>query len=100
MTSRRHFIQFCALAGSTALPAAARAQAPLVDEQSTQAQALGYVGNAARVDRAKYKQYAAGQHCGGCALYQGGSAANGKCALFPGKEVAATGWCSAYAKRT
>lgn len=100
MTSRRQFIQIVPIAGAAALLAAAgSAQAAMVDENDAQAKALGYVADAARVDKGKYKQFAAGQNCGNCALYQGGTAPAGKCALFPGKEVASKGWCSAYAKK-
>ncbi len=100
MTSRRQFIQIVPVAGAAALLAAAgTASAAMVDENDAQAKALGYVADAARVDKAKFKQFAAGQNCGNCALYQGGTAPAGKCALFPGKDVAAKGWCSAYAKK-
>ncbi|MGA1273968.1 MAG: high-potential iron-sulfur protein, partial [Burkholderiaceae bacterium] len=40
-----------------------------------------------------------GQVCSNCALYQGGSAKAGGCAIFPGKQVAGSGWCSAWAKK-
>ncbi|MCB1996769.1 MAG: high-potential iron-sulfur protein [Burkholderiaceae bacterium] len=100
MTSRRQFIQIVPLASAAALLAAAgSAQAAMVEETDAQAKALGYVADAARADKGKYKQFAAGQHCGSCALYQGGNAPAGKCALFPGKDVANKGWCSAYAKK-
>jgi hypothetical protein len=98
MTSRRQFIQIIPLAGA-ALLASRGAYAAMVDEKDPQAVALGYVADAAKVNKAKYKQFAAGQHCGTCALYQGGAAASGGCALFPGKQVANAGWCSAYAKK-
>ncbi len=101
MSTRRAFVQWipvtiCGLGTS----AAVRAQATLVDEKSPQATALGYVADAGKADKAKYKQYAAGQVCGNCALFQGkaGDAAGG-CPLFAGKQVAAKGWCSAYAKK-
>lgn len=99
MTSRRQFIQILPVAGAAALMAAGTARAAMVDENDAQAKALGYVADAAKVDKAKFKQFAAGQHCGTCALYQGGAAPAGKCALFPGKDVANKGWCSAYAKK-
>jgi hypothetical protein len=38
----------------------------------------------------------AGQSCSGCNLYQGGSEAMGPCPIFPGKEVAAAGWCKSW----
>lgn len=77
-------------------PAAA---GPLVDEKDAQAVALGYVAVAAKADKAKFPKYAEGQMCSNCSLYQGGAAAQGGCPLFPGKQVLATAWCSAYNKK-
>lgn len=102
MTSRRQFIELLPLIGATALAARpAFAQAPaLVDEKSPQAAALGYVADASKTDKAKYKQYAAGQLCSNCALYQGKATdPAGGCPLFAAKQVAGKGWCSAYAKK-
>jgi hypothetical protein len=101
MTSRRQFIQIVPVAGAALVfGRAAHAQAPMVKEDDAQAKALGYVADAAKVDKAKYKQFAAGQHCGNCALFQGKPTdAAAACALFPGKLVANKGWCSAYAKK-
>jgi hypothetical protein len=101
MTSRRRFIQIVPLAGVSLLAArGASAQATLVNEKDPQAVALGYVADATKADKAKYKNYAAGQACANCALYQGKptDAAAG-CPLFAGKQVAGKGWCSAYAKK-
>lgn len=101
MTSRRSFIQILPLAGALALGARpALADAPKVDEKDPQAAALGYVSDAARVDKAKFAKYAPGQACASCQLYQGkaGDAA-GPCAIFAGKQVSAKGWCSAYVKK-
>ena len=97
-TTRRVFLMTVAATGAVA-STAARAQAKL-DEKDPQATALGYVSDATKADKAKYKQYAAGQACGNCALFQGkaGDAA-GACPLFAGKQVSAKGWCSAYAKK-
>lgn len=99
MTSRRRFIQIVPLAGATML-GAGTASAQLVAEKDPQAVALGYVADATKADKAKFKTYAAGQLCNNCALYQGKvtDAAAG-CPLFAGKQVAAKGWCSAYAKK-
>jgi hypothetical protein len=101
MSTRRQFVRWipvtvCGLAaGSQAL-----AQANLVDPKSPQAAGLGYVADASKADKAKYKNFAAGQACSNCALYQGKptDAAAG-CPLFAGKQVAGKGWCSAYAKK-
>lgn len=95
---RRVFLM--TLAASTAAASTlARAQS-LVDEKSPQAAALGYVGDAKRVDVKKFPRFAAGQNCANCALYQAkaGDKAGG-CPLFAGKQVAAAGWCSAWAKK-
>ena len=82
-----------------ASPGPTSATGPLVDEKETQAIALGYVVVAAKADKAKFPKYADGQVCSNCALYQGGSAEQGGCPLFPGKQVLGKAWCSAYAKK-
>ena len=96
--SRRVFLMTVAATGA-ALSTGVRAQA-MVDEKDAQASALGYVSVASKADTKKIPKYAAGQACGGCALFQGkaGDAAGG-CALFAGKHVSAKGWCSAYSKK-
>ena len=80
-------------------PAPAAATGPLVDEKDVQAAALGYVAVAAKADKAKFPKYADGQVCSNCSLYQGGTADQGGCPLFPGKQVLAKAWCSAYNKK-
>ena len=99
MTSRRRFIQIVPLAGA-ALLSAGTASAQLVAEKDPQAVALGYVADATKADKAKFKTYAAGQLCSNCALYQGKiTDVAAACPLFAGKQVASKGWCSAYAKK-
>ena len=84
-----------------AAPPGATAGLPLMDEKDPSASALAYINDATKVDKAKHPNYAAGQNCGNCALYQGAAgSAQGGCPLFPGKNVAAVAWCSAYAKKT
>lgn len=102
MTSRRQFIQIVPVAACGLVAARdVLAQAATVDEKSAQAASLGYVADATKADKAKYKQYAAGQMCSTCALFQGKAAdAAGPCPIFPGKQVSAKGWCSAYAKKS
>jgi len=81
------------------LTGVAQAQA-MVAETDGQATALGYKADATKIDKVKYPKYAAGQHCGNCALFQGKAAdAAGACPLFAGKQVSSKGWCSAYAKK-
>ena len=101
MTSRRQFIQIVPVAGLALVAGrSAFAAAPMVDEKDPQAAALGYVADAAKADKAKYKTYAAGQACSNCQLFQGKPAdAAGMCPLYAGKQVTGKGWCSAYAKK-
>ena len=101
-TSRRTFvIQSLTGAGVLAcatLPHQAYAQA--LTEADPQAAALGYKADATKADAKKYPKYAAGQHCGNCALFQGKATdAEGGCPLFGAKKVAGKGWCSAWAKK-
>ncbi len=108
MTTRRAFIRLfgstsAVVAGSAVWAqgtAPGAAQMPILSEQDPQAQALGYVADAARVDKVRYPKYAAGQHCSACQLYQAVPAtSSAPCALFAGKKVAGPGWCSAYSPR-
>ena len=95
---RRVFLM--TLATSTAAVGSLAHAQSLVDEKDAQAVALGYVADAKRVDAKKYPKFAAGQNCANCALYQGkitDKAAG--CPLFAGKQVAAAGWCNAWAKK-
>jgi len=86
-----------AIAGSAGMAAA---QAARVDEKDAQASSLGYKHDATKVDKVKFAKYQAGQTCANCTLYQGKPAdAWGGCAIFPGKQVAGKGWCSAWVKK-
>lgn len=87
------------VAQAPAAPAVATATGPLVDEKEAQAVALGYVAVASTADKVKFPKYADGQVCSNCSLYLGGSAEQGGCPLFPGKQVLGKAWCSAYAKK-
>lgn len=99
MTSRRKFIQIVPVAGAALMGMqAASAQVVKLDEKDPQAVGLGYVHDANKADKAKYKNWTAGANCGNCQLYQG-KAEWGGCPLFGTKQVAAKGWCSAYAKK-
>jgi hypothetical protein len=102
-TSNRRVFMLQVAAGGSALALAkvAHAQgAPMVNEKDGQAVALGYAADSTKVDAKKFPKHAATQLCSNCALYSGkaGDAA-GPCGIFPGKQVAAKGWCSAYAKK-
>ena len=100
---RRGFGRVCAGLAAVAVTGVGRvaqaADLPHVDEAGPQAQALGYVHDATKADKAKFQAFVAGSNCAGCQLYQGGAAEWGACALFAGAAVAAAGWCSAFAKK-
>ena len=103
--SRRVFVQGVAASGTLGLgaliglPALAQA-APMVDEKSPQAAALGYAADTTKVDAKKYPKHAVAQKCANCSLFAGKPTdAAGNCPLFAGKQVAAGGWCSAYVKK-
>ncbi len=72
----------------------------MLKETDAQAVALSYKADASQVDKVKFPKFAAGQHCGNCALFQGKATdVAGGCPLFAGKQVAGKGWCSAWAKK-
>ena len=96
--SRRHFIKLAA-AGLAGVPLAAAllsrvaSAAEMVSETDPTAVALGYVADASK--SAKRTDTAA--TCVNCRFYTGAAgAADGPCALFPGKSVAAAGWCASW----
>ena len=73
---------------------------PQLDEKEPTAQSLGYKHDATKADKVKYKQYAAGQNCANCQLFQGKPADPwAPCTIFSGKQVNAKGWCSAWVKK-
>ena len=107
-TERRKFLTFLALAAPVASAlhtgdAAAQQKPgamPRVEESDPQAQALGYKHDASKVEKSKFKNYQQGQVCANCQHYTGKSGEEwGPCAIFPGKQVNAKGWCSAWQKK-
>jgi hypothetical protein len=97
-TTRRRFLLIGVSAAPVlALSREALADTPKLSESDPKARAVGYVEDAARVDKAKYPNFAAGQSCGNCSLFQGKSTdAWGGCTLFGDQQVAAKGWCASY----
>jgi hypothetical protein len=96
---RRVFMLVVGAVSATAV-SPVRAQTTHLDEKDPQAAALGYVEDTAKVDEAKFPKHAATQTCSRCALGQfKTSESYANCTLFPGKQVNANGWCSAFVKR-
>jgi hypothetical protein len=74
------------------------AEPPHLDVKDPAAIAVGYVENASQVDLKKYPAYIKGSTCENCLLLQGTTGSHYRpCNLFPGKVVAASGWCSGWA---
>jgi len=70
---------------------------PRLEESDPVAAALAYKHLASEVDKAKYRQFVAGQNCANCLQWKGSdSDAWAPCGLFPGKLVDARGWCMSY----
>lgn len=100
LLSRRHVV--CLLAGGGGLLSIPRsahtAAAAQLAPGDPAAAALGYVEDAAKVDRRKYPTFMPGSLCENCLQLQGKAGANYRpCELFPGKLVAVKGWCSGWA---
>ncbi|HKT29066.1 high-potential iron-sulfur protein [Dyella sp.] len=97
--SRRRFLKFAAGTAAAAvlvsgLPRVARADdLPHVSDADPTAKALGYVDDASTTKDPKHK---AGDNCANCQFYSGAAAGYGPCQLFPGKAVAAKGWCISH----
>jgi hypothetical protein len=90
-------------AASTLVSSFAIAQKPpqnLVQDSDPSAIALGYVSDVKKIDTNKFPQYALGQNCAVCTLFQGTAKdADAPCLAFGGKAVSAKGWCSAWVKK-
>ena len=81
------------------------AQKPL-DENEPMAKSLGYVADAAKVDKAKWPKYDGKANCANCVLcVQAGIKINGhagdwcRCGLFSTGLVAGPGWCNSHAPK-
>jgi hypothetical protein len=99
ITRRVLMVKTVAASCATLSVLSAQAQTMLLDSDS-QAKALGYKADASKIDTKQQPRHVAGQICSNCTLYQGtANSTAGACPLFPGKQVAAKGWCSAYAKK-
>jgi hypothetical protein len=98
---RRVLIKNLAFAATAAASFAARrtlsAELPRLDIKDPAATALGYLEDAKKIDVKKFPAYVEGSNCENCLLLQGSSGTPYRpCNLFPGKVVAATGWCTGW----
>ena len=105
MISRRRMLKFTLLTAVIGIPVmrgsgalGATPRVPL-DEKAAAAKAVAYQQDARTVDPRLFPTYRRGQSCATCALIEFGTARLRGCSLFPGKLVAATGWCSVWQLR-
>jgi hypothetical protein len=101
---RRTFIQLSAVTAAGYLVQSGReARAddlPHLSADDPMASAMKYTDDASSVDPASRTNPAADQSCANCALLQGTDGdAWRPCQIFPGKAVAAAGWCSVWAPK-
>lgn len=104
--TRRRFLRNAAVAfpvGVVVLEGPASAQdLPHLEEDDPTAQALFYHHDVADIDTSdpRAANYEEGEHCANCIQIQGEEGAEWRpCNLFPGKLVAANGWCSVWAAK-
>jgi hypothetical protein len=96
--SRRSALALIGLGSAALLTSRARGDsAPKLDPNDPTARALGYVENAASVDKKKYPAFIAGSNCDNCLQLEGKPGNEYRpCKIFQGKLVAVAGWCSAW----
>jgi hypothetical protein len=98
-STRRQFMVVSAASVAALATAKVAYAQPMLEETNPQAVALGYVADAKNVNKAKFAKYQDGQRCDNCQLYTAKGADNGACSVFPGKLVAAAGWCNLWVKK-
>lgn len=105
--SRRNAIRVV-LTGMASIPLASlvggrfavAADLPHLEESDPAAKALQYVHDASKANRTDKGGVAASeQYCHNCQFIQAESGEWRPCALFPGKAVAADGWCISWAPK-
>ena len=102
--ARRKFLQLSAVAAAGYFVQPGReahaADLPQLSVDDPMAKAMKYTADASSVDPATRNNPAADQTCANCALIQGNDGdAWRPCQIFPGKVVAAAGWCSVWAPK-
>lgn len=102
--ARRKFIQLSAVAAAGCFVQSGRqaraADLPHLTADDPMGQAMKYTDDASSVDPSTRNNPAADQSCANCALIQGNDGDEWRpCQIFPGKAVAAKGWCSVWAPK-
>ena len=102
--ARREFIQLSAVAAAGCFAVAGREAVaqdlPQLSEDEPLAKGMRYTHDASTVDPSTRANPAPDQTCDNCALVQGNDGDEWRpCQIFPGKVVAAKGWCSVWAPK-
>jgi hypothetical protein len=100
--SRRQFLATVPVLGAGALGCmeVAVAQDAILKDSDPEAAAIEYRTEATQVDPSRNPKYVTGQNCSNCNIFYADSGApSGACGIVFGKLVAATGWCTSYAKK-
>ena len=102
--ARRKFIQLSAVAAAGCFirpgQEAVAGDLPRLTIDDPMAAAMKYTEDASTVDPKTRNNPAAEQTCANCALVQGNDGDEWRpCQIFPGKSVAAAGWCSVWAPK-
>ena len=102
--ARRKFIQLSAVAAAGYFMQPGRevhaGDMPQLSVDDPMAQAMKYTHDASTVDPAARNNPAPEQNCANCALVQGSDGDEWRpCQIFPGKVVAAAGWCSVWSPK-
>ncbi len=102
--ARRKFIQLSAVAAAGCFMQPGRevqaSDLPKLSVDDAMAKAMKYTEDASSVDPASRNNPAPEQNCANCALIQGNDGDEWRpCQIFPGKAVAAAGWCSVWAPK-
>ena len=84
------------MAGATIREAFGAGDMPHLTDADPTAKAMDYVDDATT---SKNELYKPGSVCANCQLYSGGTAGNGDCQLFPGKQVSAKGGRTSYTRK-
>lgn len=105
--SRRRALRLALLSAATVpaghwllnKPVMAQDGPPQLSPDDPTAAALGYVHDTTTVDKAANPNHEPSQMCSNCVLIQSEEGDWRPCAIFPGKNVNANGWCKSWAPK-
>lgn len=101
---RRKFIQLSVAVAAGGLVTGTRnafaSDLPQLSEDDPMAKSMRYTHDVTTIDASTRPNPAENQTCANCALVQGNDGEEWRpCQIFPGKVVAANGWCTVWAPK-